>query len=58
MKRRNASDDGEHENKKLHEQSCVQVVFISRIFIHTVRKGNFATQDRTEAGATKWRAFF
>ena len=38
--------------------SCVRVVFISRIFIHTVRKGNFATQDWTEAGATKWRAFF
>ena len=38
--------------------SCVQVVFISRIFIHTVRKGHFATQDWTEGGATKWRAFF
>ena len=33
--------------------SCVRVVFISRIFIHTVRKGNFATQDWTEAGETK-----
>ena len=25
------------------------VVFISRVFIHTVRKGNFTTQDWTEA---------
>ena len=38
--------------------SCVRVVFILRIFIHTVRKGNFATQDWTEAGTTKWREFF
>ena len=38
--------------------SCVQVIFISRIFIHTVRKGNFAMQDWAGAGATKWRAFF
>ena len=38
--------------------SCVRVVFISRIFIHTVRKGHFATQDWTEGGASKWRAFF
>ena len=37
--------------------SCVRVVFISRIFIHTVRKGNFATQDWAEVGTTKWRAF-
>ena len=54
MKRQNASDDGERGNKKLHER----VVFISRIFIHTVRKGNFAAQDWTEAGATNWTAFF
>ena len=58
MKRRYASDDGERGNKKLREQSCVRVVFISRIFIHTVLRGNFATQDWTEAGATKWWAFF
>ena len=38
--------------------SCVRVFFISRIFIHTVRKGNFATRYWTEAGATKWREFF
>ena len=38
--------------------SCVRVVFISRIFIHTVRKGNFATRYWTEAGATKWRELF
>ena len=38
--------------------SCMRVIFISRIFIHTFRKGNFATQDWREAGATKWRAFF
>ena len=37
--------------------SCVRVVFISRIFIHTVRKGNFATQDWAEVGTTKWKAF-
>ena len=58
MKRRNARDDGERGNKKLRGQSCVRVVFISRIFIHTVRKGNFATQDWTEAGETKERTFF
>ena len=58
MKRRYASDDGERVNKKLREQSCVRVVFISRIFIHTVCKGNFATQDWIEAGATTRRAFF
>ena len=58
MKRRYASDDGERGNKKLREQSCVRVVFISRIFIHTVCKGNFATQDWIETGATTRRAFF
>ena len=51
------------ERKRAQKQktvwaSCVRVVFISRIFIHTVRKGNFATQDWTETAATKWRAFF
>ena len=51
------------ERKRAQKQktvwaSCVRVVFVSRIFIHTVRKGNFATQDWTEVGATKWRAFF
>ena len=38
--------------------SYVRVVFISRIFIHTVRKEHFATLDWTEAGATKWIAFY
>ena len=43
---------------KIAYASCVRVVFSSRIFIHTVRKRQFETQDWTEAGATKWRAFF
>ena len=43
---------------KIAYASCVRVVFISRIFIHTVRKRQFEKQDWTEAGATKWRAFF
>ena len=43
---------------KIAYASRVRVVFISRIFIHTVRKRQFEKQDWTEAGATKWRAFF
>ena len=38
--------DGERRNKKLREQAlCELSHVISRIFIHTVRKGNFVTQD-------------
>ena len=38
--------DGERRNKKLREQAlCELSHVISRIFIHTVRKGNFVTKD-------------
>ena len=38
--------DGERRNKKLREQAlCELSHVISRIFIRTVRKGNFVTQD-------------
>ena len=38
--------DGERRNKKLREQALYELSHvISRIFIHTVRKGNFVTQD-------------
>ena len=66
MKRIQIQDDEEAKcqrwwrarKQEIASVSCVRVVFILRIFIHTVRKGNFATQDWTEAGTTKWREFF
>ena len=66
MKRNQIQDDEEVKcqrwwrarKQEIAWASCVRVVFISIIFIHTVLRGNFATQDWTEAGATKWRAFF
>ena len=66
MKRVQIQDDEEAKcqrwwrarKQEIASVSCVRVVFILRIFIHTVRKGNFATQDWTEAGTTKWREFF
>ena len=66
MKRVQIQDDEEAkcqrwwraQTQEIAWASCVRVVFISRIFIHTVRKGNFAAQDWTEAGATNWTAFF
>ena len=66
MKRVQIQDDEEAQcqrwwrarKQEIAWASFVQVVFISRISIHTVRKGHFVTQDLTEAGATKWRAFF
>ena len=66
MKRNQIQDDEEVKcqrwwrarKQEIAWASCVRVVFISIIFIHTVLRGNFVTQDWTEAGATKWRAFF
>ena len=66
MKRNQIQDDEEVKcqrwwrarKQEIAWASCVRVVFISIIFIHTVLRGNFVTQDWTEAGATKWRASF
>ena len=48
--------------KRCQRQNCVRKLSASRLhlknLIHTVRKRQFEKQDWTEAGATKWRAFF